>query len=128
VPLYVDSSAFVKLLVDEPESEALEAYMRGSDLLTSVLTLIEVHRSVRRSDSQRDISVGDVFDGVQIRALDDEVVDQASALQPLALRTLDAIHLATALDLRSELDAFITYDVRLAEAARTQRLPVVSPA
>jgi len=127
MPLYVDSSAFVKLLVREAESDALRAYLASTRLLTSAITRIEVERSVRRNESHREISVGDFFDGVEIRLLDDSVVAQASTLEP-ALGVVDAIHLASALDLRAELEGFVTYHARLADAARAHRLPVVSPA
>ena len=126
--LYVDSSAFLKLLVDETESDALEAYTRGTALVTSVITLIELDRSIRRNKSGLQISIGDLFEGVEIRGLDDAVVASAGTLEPVSLRSLDAIHLASALDLRTELDGFVTYDARLAEAARAHRLPVVAPA
>ena len=123
----MDSSALLKLLVDEPESDALEAYTRGTALITSVITLIEVERSVRRNNRADGISLGDFFDGVELRGLDDTVVARAGGLEPPGLGTLDAIHLASALDLR-ELDGFVTYDNRLADAARALRLTVVSPA
>ncbi len=126
--LYMDSSALVKLLVDEPESDALEAYARGTALITCVITLIEVERSVRRNNPDGEIFIGDLFDGVEIRGIDDTVVARAGSLEPSGLRTLDAIHLASALDLRAELDGFVTYDNRLADAARALRLPVVAPA
>ena len=124
----MDSSALLKLLVDEPESDALEAYTRGTALITSVITLIEVDRSVRRNNRAGGISLGDFFDGVELRGLDDAVVARAGSLEPPGLGTIAAIHLASALDLRAELDGFVTYDSRLADAARALRLTVVSPA
>ena len=127
MPLYLDASAFLKLLVEEPESEALEAYVRGSDLFTSVVTPIEVERTLRRRSLAGDLTLADLFDGVDFRALDEALAGRASALEPRTLGAMDAIHLASAIDLRTELDGFVTYDVRLAEAARAHRLPVVAP-
>lgn len=128
MPLYVDSSAFVKLLVREAESDALKAYLASTSLLTSVITPIEVGRSIRRRGLQDQVGERELFIGVEIRNIDTAVSERAASLQPLILRTLDAIHVASALDLRTELDGFVTYDARLADAARAHRLPVVSPA
>ena len=128
MPLYVDSSALVKLLVSERESNALKAYFVATSLVTSVITPIEVGRLLRRRGFEDEVAQREFFDGVEIRELDDGVAERAASLQPIALRTLDAIHLASAIDLRAELDGFVTYDAQLAEAARALRLPVVSPA
>lgn len=128
MPLYVDSSALVKLLVRERESDALMAYLAATSLVTSVIAPIEVGRLLRRRGFEDDVGERELFDGLEIRGLDDGVSERATSLQPIVLRTLDAIHLASAIDLRAELDGFVTYDARLAEAARALRLPVVSPA
>ena len=127
MPFYVDSSAFVKLLVREAESDALKAYLAGTSLLTSVITPIEVGRSVRRRGLDDQVGERELFLGVEIRDIDVAVSERAASLQPVILRALDAIHLASALDLRTELDAFVTYDNRIAEGARALRLPVVAP-
>ncbi len=118
----------MKLLITEVSSTALAAYVQGTSLTTSVLTQIEVERALRRRDLYVVASVTDMFAGVDLRQLDKTIVASAGSLEPPVLRTLDAIHLATALEIRSELDAFVTYDGRLADAARALRLPVVSPA
>jgi predicted nucleic acid-binding protein len=97
-------------------------------LITSVITPIEVGRLVRRSGLGDEVSELELFNGVELRELDALVAERAISLQPGVLRIVDAIHLASALDLRAELDGFVTYDARLAEAARALRLPVVSPA
>jgi uncharacterized protein len=128
VRLYVDSSAFLKLLVREPGSTALQAYIRGTTLLTSFLTPIEVERAIRRHGLQDAVNIDALFAGVELRQLDSSVVTRGGNVRPPALGTIAAIHLATALELRAELDAFVTYDTRLAEAARSHRLPVVAPA
>jgi len=128
VRLYVDSSAFVKLLVRETGSTALQAYIRGTTLLTSVLTPIEVDRAIRRNGLQDAVNLEALFAGVEQRQLDPSVIARAGNIGPPALGTIASIHLATAVELRGELDAFVTYDTRLAEAARSHRLPVVAPA
>jgi predicted nucleic acid-binding protein len=126
--LYVDPSAFVKLLVRDVESDALKAYLAGTSLLTSAITPIEVGRSIRRRGLEGQVGDLELFIGVEIREIDMTVSERAASLQPVSLRTLDAIHLASAIDLRTELDGFVTYEARLADAARALRLPVVAPA
>jgi len=64
---------------------------------------------------------------ISLLPLDDVVLEEATALQPAGLRSLDAIHLATALSVRKEIGAFLAYDDRLAQAAKEQGLPVVQP-
>jgi predicted nucleic acid-binding protein len=83
-------------------------------------------RACRRASVPRD-QIDRLRDGLVAIALDDEVRQIAAALDPLPLRTLDAIHLATALSLAAELDRIVTYDARLAEAAEHAGLPVVAP-
>ena len=126
--LYVDSSALMKLLVREAGSTALQAYIRGTTLLTSALTAIEVERAIRRHSLQDAVDVDALFEGVEQRQLDSSVIARAGKIGPPGLGAVAAIHLATAIELRGELDAFVTYDARLAEAARSHRLPVVAPA
>ena len=72
--------------------------------------------------------IEDVVEGVSIIELDEGLARAASQLAPPTMRSLDAIHLASALSIRTELDAFVTYDVRLGEAARSLGLSVVAPA
>ncbi|HEY8871133.1 MAG TPA: type II toxin-antitoxin system VapC family toxin [Candidatus Limnocylindrales bacterium] len=125
---YIDSSALVKLVVEEAESGTMYRWwLEAERVTTSRIAVIEtVRAAARRShDPQhRDL----VIDELEIIELDEAIAVRAAALQPPSLRTLDAIHVASALPLLSELDAFVTYDLRLAEAARALGLPVVSPA
>ena len=125
---YLDASAIVKLVVTEAESLAfLRWFTEAEYAATSVIGVLETIRATARH--QHDPAHRAVVLG-QLETLDltREVVDRASALEPPGLRTLDAIHLATALVLLPELDAFVTYDDRLADAARAMGLPVVRPA
>lgn len=125
---YVDASALVKLLVDEPGSQAmLHWYVEAGRLVTSRVGAVEVVRAATRRDhdpARRERVLTDL----EVYELDSAIAGVAARLAPPSLRTLDAIHLATALALVPELDAFVTYDDRLAEAARAVGLPVVRPA
>jgi predicted nucleic acid-binding protein len=126
---YLDSSAIVKLVVDEPESPALRAFLaKQEDLLTSVVGAVEARRIARRRRDDADEQAAFVLGGIGLIDLDARVVAAASTLLPREIRSLDAIHLASALELRPGLTAFVTYDNRLAEAARAIGLPVVGPA
>lgn len=125
---YVDASALVKVIVDEAGSPAMRRwYIESDEVVTSVVGVIETRRAVRRSDF--DVAhLEAVVRSVEAVELDASTARSASIVAPAALRTLDAIHLATALALGSDLDAFVTYDDRLADAARSLGLPVVQPA
>ena len=124
---YVDASAIVRLVLDEPGSEPMMRWFVESErVVASVLGIIETRRAVGRHE--RDIARLDaVLETFVTVELDPVVARRAALLAPSTLRTLDAIHLATAIALGPELDAFVTYDDRLADAARAVGLPVVSP-
>ena len=125
---YVDSSALVKLIVRESESDALRRYLNSAGPLTSsILVTVEVSRAVARVAADAGATVTSVFEGLNVLAFDARIAARAAALDPAGLRTLDAIHLATALELRDELTAFVSYDDRLSTAAREMGLPVVAP-
>jgi predicted nucleic acid-binding protein len=128
VATYVDSSAIVKLAVREPESGALRSYLRRRrPLVSSALCRAEVLRALLPAGEaalSRGRSVLRRFDLVR---LSDRILNAAGLLLPAGLRTLDAIHLATAHQLGDEVRALVTYDVRMAEAARQLDWRVVSP-
>jgi predicted nucleic acid-binding protein len=125
---YADASALVKLVVEEAESaQVFRWFTEAERVATSRIGIIETIRASSRREhdpAHRDR----VLEEVEVIDLDIPLARSASAIGPAALRTLDAIHLATALALVPELDAFVTYDDRLAEAARAIGLPVVRPA
>ncbi len=124
---YLDASALVKLAIDEPESKAVESFIDGFDeIVTSRVGLVETRRAVARSTGS-DRPTDEPLASVGSIELDAAIAASAAILEPATLRTLDAIHLATALALY-HLDAFVTYDARSAEAARSLGLPVASPA
>lgn len=126
--VYVDSSALVKLVIDEPDAAALRTYLaRDMHIVVSRVGLIEAGRVVSRADVTRKPSWDELVQSISVRELEPSTAEIATAIQPGSLRTLDAIHLATAYELRDDLDAFVTYDARLAAAATDQGLPVASP-
>ncbi len=125
---YVDSSALTKLVVAEAESAGmLRWYVESERLACSRLGVIETRRASARQGSDRE-QLDRVLRSFTVLEIDDVVATAAATITPASLRTLDAIHLATAIGLGTEMDAFVTYDDRLAEAARSLGLPVVSPA
>jgi len=124
---YFDSSAIVKLGNLEAESMALIDYLADGNhsAATSVIADVEVRRSLERLRAQG----ADHFEHLQgffLIDLSRDIRNRSVALKPVALRSMDAIHLATALDINGDLD-FITYDDRLAAAARDAGLRVVQP-
>lgn len=126
--LYVDSSALVKLVVPEPETKALRDFLRSwPERVASVVARIEVERVARRIGGGAIRRARTVLSRIALVDLDDEVVETAAALKPPTLRTLDAIHLGTALSLRSDLGAVCAYDARLAGAAAAEAIEVFSP-
>ncbi|MFL5798187.1 MAG: type II toxin-antitoxin system VapC family toxin [Actinomycetota bacterium] len=130
---YVDASALVKLVRDEPESDALRAFLADADLVSCELVLTEVPRAIRRA-VQRDPGLlelliaraGEALDAVALLPLDRALLLAAGALAEPALRALDAIHVAAAADV-SPVDAFVSYDERQAAAARLGGIRTVAP-
>jgi uncharacterized protein len=131
---YADSSALVKLVREEPESAALRAFLAEADIVTCELVLAELPRAIRRAvahDPRLPLDLlieraGEVLDAVALLPLDRPLLLAAGALAEPALRTLDAIHVAAAVDI-SPLDAFVSYDERQAAAARLAGLRTVHP-
>ena len=125
---YVESSALVKLAVVEEESEALRGAL-GSwpRRVSSRLAVVEVLRAVRRRDAAREPLAREVLARLALVVIGDRVLTAAALLEPVGVRSLDAIHLATALRLGKGLAAFVSYDARQLEAAEALGLPVASP-
>jgi uncharacterized protein len=125
---YADASALVKLVVSEPESAAVfRWFVEAERIACSRIGIVETIRASNRRDhdgSHRDA----VLAALDVIELDPTVASVAAVVAPAILRSLDAIHLATALALVPDLDAFVTYDDRLADAARSIGLPVMRPA
>lgn len=126
--VYLDASAAAKLILREDESDALVTWLgAGPSLASSALVRVELLRLVKRDQPAQLDRARRLLADLVMREIDDEVLDRASELAPPALRTLDAIHLATASLLGPDLDAVVTYDRRMIEAAQVYGLPVVSP-
>ena len=125
---YVDSSALTKLAIDEAESGAMRRwYVDHERVACSRIGVIETRRAVSRGPHDPE-HLDTILGSVEIIELDPTIAEHAARVGPPSLRTLDAIHLASAVAVSSEIDAFVTYDDRLAEAARAMGLPVVRPA
>lgn len=130
LPVYLDTSAIVKLVVAEPETDALVAALeRWPDRLSSVLARVEVHRALWRAEASRAMHerADAVLEGLALIRIDEPILSRAASFRDAHLRALDAIHLAAALTLGDDPAAFVTYDARLARAAGRQRLPVEHP-
>jgi len=125
---YLDSSAIVKLAVDEPESLAVRRYLVRKPLVTSALARTEVARALLPLGSEAVERGDEVLRGLQLLRLNDRVLTAAGRIFPLELRSLDAIHLASARELGASLRCLVTYDARLASAARELGCSVTSPA
>ena len=125
---YLDTSAAVKLLLFERESLALRAYTGDQDWASSALMRAELIRAIARVDSSVVPRALDLLAQPYLLAAEARILDAAARLPPPSLRSLDAIHLASALELRDELTAFVAYDDRLLAAASVLGMPVVSPA
>jgi predicted nucleic acid-binding protein len=127
--LYLDSSAFVKLVIEETESRAVRSLLarRASRRVSSALLRTEALRAVRHLGPDGLSIVRDGLRRVDLIAIDDRILDSAGTLEPRVLRTLDAIHLATAIAVGDDLQAIVTYDERMVEAARLLGLPTATP-
>jgi predicted nucleic acid-binding protein len=129
--IYLDSAAVVKLVHAEPESPALRRWLdkrAETGWISSVLTEIESFRALARSAPEAVSRLPAVLDLIDLIDLDQRIRILARTVQPVTVRSLDAIHLGTALQSRPGLTSFVTYDKRLLDAARAAGLPVDSPA
>ena len=126
---YVDSSAIVKLAVPEAETKALRSALgaQRSQPASSEIALVEVRRAVARRAGGATDAVDELLAGLDLVPLAGPILEAASRLGPPELGTLDAIHIASALVLGSACDGVITYDARMAEAARAAGIAVFAP-
>ena len=123
--VFLDSSALVKLVVPEPETDALIAFLGvpRRPVVISEVAVTEVTRAARRVGAD----ASDALAECEIVLLRSELLLAAARLDPPGLRTLDAIHLVTALGLADRLDVFVAYDQRLLAAAGEHGLVVAPP-
>ena len=127
--LYLDSSAFVKLAVEEPDTVALRRYVAGSPgrRVSSALLRTEALRAVRHLGAEALATIRESLRRIDLVGIDDRILESAGMLEPRVLRTLDAIHLATAVAVGDDLDAIVTYDERMADGARLLGLSTATP-
>lgn len=128
--IYLDSAAVVKLVHAEAESQALRDWLderADTGWISSALVEIESFRALVRHAPDAVTRLHPVLDLIELSDLDPNVRILAQTIRPATVRSLDAIHLATALQLRAQLTSFITYDKRLADAARIAGLTVDMP-
>jgi uncharacterized protein len=128
--IYLDTSAALKLVMPEAETPALEMWIAeraGVPRVSSRLLRIEMLRSVARNAPERVDRANVILSSVVLMSMDD-IAPTAEVIGDRTLRSLDAIHLASAHELRTELSAFVCYDKRLSDSAHALGLPVESPA
>ena len=125
---YLDSSAIVKLAVREPESLALRRYLRRRQpVVSSALARTEVLRALLPAGDEAVTRGRGVLQRIDLVRVNDRILSAAGLLRPPELRSLDAIHLATAQELGDELRALVTYDDRMASAAKQLGYRIVQP-
>ena len=128
--IYLDSSALVKLAVTEPESAALIGWLRDSSQLARVsspLVRVEVPRAVWRADPGSLPQAYTIVRRLREIRMTEAVLTRAAGVRPNVLRTLDAIHVASAMSVRDNLTALVSYDKRMLAAAQDAGLPTASP-
>jgi len=126
---YLDSSAIVKLALREPESSALRRYLRNRrPLVSSALARTEVARALSPAGTDGLARGRLTLATLELLRVSDRVLAAASVLEPTDLRSLDAIHLATAMQLGTDLGTIVTYDTRMHDAAQGLGLRVAAPA
>jgi len=126
--VYLDSSALVKLVINEPESLALRRYLRSErERISCALVRVEVLRAVQSHGPGALARARRLVQRLYLVQVDDELLDAAAALDPRVLRSLDAVHLAAAQLFAGELTAIVTYDRRMATAAELFDLAVAAP-
>jgi predicted nucleic acid-binding protein len=124
----LDSSAFVKLITLEAETQALVAYLRRwSVAVSATLMRTEALRAATRASPASVLAVRRALRDMAFIDLGRDLLDQAGTLTPPGLRSLDAVHVAAALSLGDDLDELVTYDARMAAAAAASGLMVASP-
>lgn len=126
--IYVDTSALLKLVKPEAESKALAAYLHDeTELVSSTLLAVEARRGALRNTPEKLPRVDILLSRIDMVEISGPVIESASRLPDPLLRSLDAIHLATALLIREEIDVLLTYDVRLTEAAQAHGISTAAP-
>lgn len=125
--VYLDSSALVKLFVNEPESEPLRRSVEGlANLTSSVIARVETSRAARAVGLPASAASATLAT-VSLIPIDDAVIEAAVEVDPVTVRSLDSIHLASALSLGDQLGALVTYDQRMRIAAEQASIVTLAP-
>ena len=124
---YIDTSALVKLVAPEAETDALVDWMRDRRWVISDLHRTELRRAARRVGPAATARAEQLLQHFDVVTINAEIFDRAGDIGPTGLRSLDAIHLGAALALDADLAGIVTYDERLAAAAAAHRLRVEHP-
>lgn len=126
---YLDTSAFLKLVVEESSSKQMRVWHAShtGQVVSSELMRIEALRTARRLEGSFLAATRQALRAVHFIALSRSVCDLAAEIGPEDIRSLDAIHLASALLLGDELQGIVTYDSRLASAAEAAGLQIMQP-
>jgi predicted nucleic acid-binding protein len=129
VPVYFDTSALLKLILVEQESPDLRQHLidHGVQIIASEVAAVELLRGARRHSLTLDAECMALLNRTVLLPLSRSVRERASGLKPVELRTIDAIHLATALEIESDLDSMVCYDRRLVDAAEAVGIETHSP-
>jgi predicted nucleic acid-binding protein len=130
LPAYLDTSAFIKLVLTEPESRALRDELRHTEteLVSSALLSVEGRRAARRYGRLATNRANTALTTVTLLAIDQPIIEIAGELEPPELRSLDALHLATILSLGADVERVYCYDSRLTSAARALGMEIAEPA
>ncbi len=125
----VDSSALVKLIVNEPKSQSFSTWLKNCkhDLFVSEIAHTEVARAIARVDANLQGHLKNVLERFGTIRVSSQILTIAGVLTPTNLRTLDAIHLASCLILGDDLKGFVTYDSAQADAASHNGITVIAP-
>ena len=125
----MDASAFVKLIVDEPESRAMHDFLAGEHgrFISSALLRTEAMQAAARHGPKALGVAREALGRVDLVSIDDRILDGAGLLHPDGLRSLDAIHVATAAAVGDDLSVIVTYDERMVDAASLMGLRTVTP-
>lgn len=126
---YLETSAAIKLVVAEEGSTALRRWLtpRDGQIVSSDLLRTELLRATRRAAPEHMVQARAVLDALVLVTLSTAVFERAATLEPDVVRSLDALHLAAALELADDLEGMVTYDRRLAEGCRALGILVVRP-
>jgi uncharacterized protein len=125
---YLDSSALVKLIVAEPESHALRAWVSGqSRLVSCALVRTEVPRAVRQLGPAALARARIALANLDVIVIDDRLLESAALIEPAIVRSLGAIHLAAAQSLGADLDTLVSYDRRMLDGAAMLGIPTLQP-